>query len=188
MGLEAVCIASGPSLTESDVELVRNWREGSENRVVIVTNTTFRIAPWADWLYAMDRKWWEIHMAEVRKTFKGRLISNCSKAKILKVEHPSDLIRNFDPCGTSGTAALSFAIRLGAVRVVMLGYDNGKLNGQVHWHADHPKPLGNAGTLPAWNDRFKRLRTRYPKANVLNASRHTLLKMFPRVTLEEALV
>lgn len=184
--MEAVCIASGPSLTEDDVARVREWR--TEGRIVVVTNSTFRIAPWADWLYAMDRKWWEIHLPEIRKTFQGKLVTNNSHAKSLGVMHVNELVKRFNPCQNSGAAAISFAVRLGATRVVMLGYDCGIPKGKPsHWHGDHPRPLGNCGSQRRWPAQFQKLRDLYKAAEIVNASRASMLSVFPKVPLEQAL-
>ena len=42
---------------------------------VVVTNTTFRAAPWADVLYAMDRVWWRQYLEEARQSFTGQLVA-----------------------------------------------------------------------------------------------------------------
>lgn len=184
--MEAVCLASGPSLVAGDVELVRQWREGAD-RLVIVTNTTFRLAPWADWLYAMDRKWWEHHLKEVRSVFKGGLISNSAHARQLGITHTGDILKRFEPNQNSGAAAISLAVRLGASRVIMLGYDGGIVQGVTHWHGNHPKPLGNCGSQRRWPHQFQKLRDMYKGADIVNASRHTTLTVFPRASLEDAL-
>src|SRR5690606_3319410 len=72
---EVVCIASGPSLTADDCEAVKAWRAQEEGRGVIVTNTTFRLCPWADVLYALDAAWWKQYLREVRQVFTGALVT-----------------------------------------------------------------------------------------------------------------
>ena len=69
----AFCIASGPSLTAEDVELVRRWRLANtpEERRVIAVNTTFRMAPWADTLFASNDPWWVWARQEVGQ-FQGQ--------------------------------------------------------------------------------------------------------------------
>lgn len=185
--MQAACLASGPSLTAADVELVRQWRSESQDRIVIVTNTTYRLAPWADWCFAMDRKWWELHLKEAKATFKGELISNTAYAKQYGITHTNEVCKRFEPFQNSGAAAVSLACRLEAERVVMLGYDGGITKGKSHWHGDHPKPLGNCGSQRRWHIQFQKLRDAFPKAEILNASRHTTLRMFPTVRLEDAL-
>lgn len=188
MPAEAVCIASGPSLTPEDVELVRQWRMAKPDRLVIVTNSTFRAAPWADWLFAMDKKWWELHLEELRRVFKGRTITNNNHAKKLGITHTTEIVKRFDPFGNSGGAAISLAVRLGAQRVVMLGYDCGIPKGKPsHWHGDHPRPLGNCGSQRRWPKQFSLLAYRLKGATIINASRFTMLDVFPKMELEAAL-
>lgn len=47
-----VIIGGGPSLTPADVEYCRGRAK------VIVINTAYQIAPWANYLYARDFSWW----------------------------------------------------------------------------------------------------------------------------------
>lgn len=79
------------------------------------------------------------------------------------------------------------AIRNGAKRVILLGYDCQRSNDRTHWHGDHPKKLGNAGSLPRWASQFARMRRAYPNANVVNCTRETALQAFPRASLEDSL-
>jgi hypothetical protein len=51
----AICIASGPSLTQQDVDHCR-----SKGKVYAVNNV-HTLAPWADVLYACDQAWWDEH-------------------------------------------------------------------------------------------------------------------------------
>lgn len=50
-----VCVASGESLTRADV----NYCRGKAR--VLAINDNYRIAPWADWLYACDGRWWDVY-------------------------------------------------------------------------------------------------------------------------------
>ncbi len=182
---EAVCIASGPSLTAEDVELVRHWREASPDRFVIVANTTFRLVPWADAMFAMDDKWWKVNRAEVRETFKGQAychIGESAKGYAVRFENRKRMCLH----GNSGAAILSYCATGSFERIIMLGYDCSVSKGS-HWHGDHPKPLGNCGSLHRWPKQFENVRAYYPKANIVNASRRTVLKCFSLVSLEDAL-
>lgn len=185
-----VCIASGPSLTAADVERVRCWRAEAEagpstERAVIVTNTTFRIAPWADVLYGFDIAWWKHHVEEVDRVFSGE---RCSQAKLpsrYRVTH-LDKVPHF---GNSGSAAMYLAAHRGAKRIVMLGYDCQHTGGKAHWHGNHPGKLGNAGTVKSWPAKFAMLADALEKrgVEVVNASRVTALECFQRADLETAL-
>ena len=54
-GRPCVVVASGPSLTAEDVDYCR------ERAAVIVVNDNYKLAPWADVLYAADPEWWDLH-------------------------------------------------------------------------------------------------------------------------------
>lgn len=176
-GQTVVCIASGPSLTPEDCEAVRGLP-------CIVTNTTFRLCPWADVLFAFDGKWWDHYLEEVRRTFKGALMSHA-----IAVKPGVESVRGkpwFQHFHNSGASAISLAITGGASRVILLGYDCQRTGGKTHWHGDHPKALSNARSIANWPTQFKNV-ARYAASKsvpVLNASRATALTCFPRVTLE----
>lgn len=182
-GRTVVCIASGPSLTAEDCELVH--RAGHP---AIVTNTTFRLCPWADVLFGFDIAWWRTYRSEVEATFRGKCVTCSSQGHMLRV-FSMQCLPQFHHFGNSGTAAISLAVLGGASRVVLLGYDCQASNGRTHWHGDHPKELSNARSLRTWPAKFLLL-AQYAKrrnVSVLNASRETALTCFPRVRFEDAL-
>lgn len=174
-----VCIASGPSLTETDVEAVKAWRGRSADRRVIVTNTSFRIAPWADVLYAMDRAWWRLYAEEVRRVFHGERVapmSSCYGATSVSIKQ-----RN------SGAGAIALAISRGAEKIILLGYD-GRVTDKTHWHGDHPKVLGNAGVSDSWPGQFRDLaRDVRGSASIVNCAPGTAIDAFPVGLLADAL-
>lgn len=147
---------------------------------MIVTNTTFRVAPWADVLYAMDRQWWERYRDEVAATFRGALVSplaNCHGVRRVTFDHREN----------SGAGAITLAIHLGAQRIVLLGYDCQYTGGRRHWHGDHPPGLGNAGSINDWPEHFVRLARDLRQFNLVNCSRETALTCFARGDLEAEL-
>ena len=93
----------------------------------------------------------------------------------------------FKAFGNSGAGAIAMAVKAGASRVILLGYDCQKTGGQAHWHGDHPAGLGNAGSMPKWPEQFKRLAESIEDAEIINCSRETALTAFPRGELESAL-
>lgn len=181
----AVCLASGPSLNAADVETVKAWRQGQEGRGVVVANTTFRIAPWADALFAMDLQWWQEHRAEVDRVFRGLRFSTNQVPQECKVSRVPP--ETFKAHNNSGAGAIALACTSGAKRVLMLGYDCQKTGGKAHWHGDHPKTLGNAGGIDRWPAKFEALAADWPGVEIINCSRETALEVFPRMTLEQAL-
>jgi hypothetical protein len=130
-------------------------------------------------LFAMDCKWWETHGAEASKNFSGERISSGGFVHCTKVRfrHP----RN------SGAGAIALAAHWGASRVLMLGYDCQKTGGKAHWHGDHPKGLGNAGSVAKWPAQFQDMLRYLADVEVINCSRATALTCFPRGDLETCL-
>ncbi|EXF45267.1 hypothetical protein BAY1663_02346 [Pseudomonas sp. BAY1663] len=176
-GMTVVCMASGPSLAPADVEIVRQWREAADNRRVVVTNNTYQLAPWADVLYAMDRKWWEV----MKPQFAGERLT--AVHDVLGVPCSSS-----PKGGNSGSGAILLAAHRGAARVIMLGYDcQVGAGGARHWHGDHKKPLGNAVSLPKFYGQFRADARRITGVEVVNCSRATALDMYPLGILEDEL-
>src|SRR5690606_26699587 len=108
-----VCIASGPSLTADDCAAVKAWRKGEKGRGVIVTNTTLRMVPWADVLYAMDKVWWDQYGEEAEKTFTGE--------RWAPLRYPGVRREIFNRGKNSGVGAISLAAHWGARRIILLG-------------------------------------------------------------------
>ncbi len=128
----------------------------------------------------MDRAWWDTYIGEVRRGFGGRMISplrNC---------HGTQYVR-FDRGRNSGAGAIALAAHFGARRIILLGYDAQKTNGQAHWHGNHPRNLGNAGTANKWPAQFADMAKRLRGVEIVNASRATAITCWPRVDLEDAL-
>ncbi|MCU3444303.1 phage holin family protein [Enterobacter asburiae] len=77
--------------------------------------------------------------------------------------------------------------RIGASRVLLLGYDCSIRNG-THWHGNHAQ-LSNPDkfSVARWQDEFSRLRTVAGGVEIINCSRFTRLTCFPRQSLETAL-
>lgn len=176
-------LASGPSLTIADVEAVRTYALKNDCRVA-VTNTTFRLAPWADLLFFFDQAWWRVHSEEVLATFPGALVT-MSESK-----HPRVLSmrgQRFADYRNSGGAAISFAMYAGSTDIVLLGLD-GKpaADGRRHWHVQDRR-LGNAVSLPKFVKNFPVLANdaRARGVTVRNATRDTALTCFQKVALEE---
>lgn len=174
-----VCIASGPSLTAADCALVR-----ASQAFTIVVNTSFRLAPWADVLYAGDREWWHHHGAEALAVCAGaRWTASLDATERHGVRHRE--ARDFE---NSGYQAIELAVlEYGARRVVLLGYDMQHTGGRRHWHADHPAGMPNADEAAQWPARFSELPARFAHVEFVNASRATALTCFRRADLAQAL-
>lgn len=192
-GKTVAILGSGPSMSKAVAEAVR-----AAGLPTIVTNTTFRLAPWADMLYAADARWWEVYWKEVQ-SLPGLKVTCEADAPFHHVPELR-LMKNtgregFDPdpsCvrtgGNSGYQALHVAVHAGARRILLCGFD---LRGDTHWHGRHPEPLRNAGEglFPRWLEWYVTLyeALRPMDVEVLNCTPRSALQLWPNVELEDAI-
>ncbi|HJW51772.1 MAG TPA: hypothetical protein VJ501_07165 [Burkholderiaceae bacterium] len=180
-GKTVVCIASGPSLTPVDCARVKIM-----GYKTLVTNTTFRLCPWADILVGHDARWWRQYGAEVRVAFAGRKLAGQQAAK----QYGPEIVNWATVYQNSGALAVSCAVAAGVSKVLLLGYDaSPDADGRKHWHEDHPLGLDNCKSIERWGYQFGKLAAEAKAANVevINASRRTKLDCFPRAVLEDVL-
>jgi hypothetical protein len=184
-----VCIASGPSLTQEDVDHCRDKAR------VIVVNDNYKLAPWADVLYAADEHWWRWHkgvpdfqglkfsIEDSRgvATKSAQILKNTGREGLELRPHALRTGRN------SGYQAVNLAVHLGASRIILLGYDLQNTCGKSHWFGEHP--LKQRKEFDIWLEKFQTLVR--PLANlgieVINCTRQTALLSFPRKPLREVL-
>lgn len=203
-GETVAVLATGPSLTPADVEFVRGRAR------VIAVNDSYRLAPWADILYAADDKWWQWqyrdHAAAIA-SFTG--LRFCMEPGNLKKSRPAavkpewrvTVLKNagvtgleLDPSAglkngrNSGYAAINLAVQLGATRIRLLGYDMSLgRGGKAHWFGSHP--AGGSPQLTKFRLYFPTIAEplKASGVEVLNCSRRSALTCFPKVALERAL-
>lgn len=161
-------------------------------------NTTFRAAPWADALYACDLAWWDRHIDEVRQSFAGESWTQTPEAarrhglRFIEGRPGRGLSKErgvIHQGGNSGYQAIGLAVDQGAERIVLLGYDMQKTGGQSHWFGDHPQGLNKNSPYAMWVPKFDSLAAdlRDEGVEVINATRETALRCFPRMPIEECL-
>lgn len=193
----AVCIASGPSLSDEQLAAVRAAREADDVRVIGVNNT-YQRAPWIDAVLAVDLLWWKKHISAVRASgTTAELVtpdSNAEKAfHITRVRGSAADglgLHELHIGGNGGHAALNLAYLWGARRILLLGYDM-KLGpaGQRHWHADHPAPLIQDQLFAHWIKRFDSTARDLHRlgALVINCTPGSALHHFPHFDLQTGL-
>lgn len=185
-----VCVGTGPSLTQADVEFCRDKAR------MIVVNDAYKLAKWADVLYACDAKWWRWEKGA--QSFAGLKYSLQTSSALFK---GIQVIRNLgrdgltlDPTGVkaghnSGYQAINLAVHLGAARIVLLGYDMGRpARGPSHCFGEHPDR-----TQPPYAACIKAFQTLPgPLAaagiDIVNCSRSTALSCFRREAIDTVLV
>lgn len=155
-GQTVAIFASGPSMNAALAEQCRGLR------TIAINNQSFDCVPWADVIYGSDVKWWR-HYLSVVSTLPGRKISLEYGLPINGVEYLRPSSKVFDDRpeylstgANSGYAALCLAVKLGAVRVLLYGYDMGPRNGRMRRH-DYPANLASAPRFKEWIPRFRTL-------------------------------
>ena len=184
----ALIIATGPSLTQLDVDLGMG-----ECDFVIAVNDAYRMARRADILYACDLPWWHYHESSTRD-MKARWTTSAEAADYYGLNHiPGRFEGTFDTTGhgivygsNSGFQALNLAYALGHREALLLGFDMGHDSSEPkHFFGSHPPAVENPSPWPAMIDAFNRAAPVIKAAGmtVVNASRRTRLKCFPVETL-----
>jgi hypothetical protein len=189
-GHTAVIIAGGPSLTHADVAHCK----GRAHAVVV--NDGYRIAPWADLLYAADSAWWDCH--EGVAGFAGQRWTQSKPAALrwglrwIQSQHAygiSDKPTLIHSGQNSGFQALNITYLLGAKKIILLGFDMQPTRGKRHWFGNHPPELLQDSNYESWLTWFdlaaKQLVCR--GVDVVNCSRDTALTAFPRSTIQACL-
>lgn len=173
MSTTYVCIASGPSLTAADCDLVRQ-----SGLPTIAVNNSWQLAPWCDHLYAGDLAWWDANVASVPA---GPKRWSCTRQAVAK--HGLEYHEAWGEYN-SGLRAIELAFKLGAERVLLLGYDC-TVTGGTHWHGDHTGTKNPTADLcRKWQKQHARLPQR---DQVVNCSRETELQAYRLGRLENEL-
>ena len=185
--MSAICIASGPSLTQIDVEKCRH-----SGRTVYAVNDVYKLAPWADILYAGDGDWWDLHKGV--QDFAGeRWTTNDQTAAKWGLNHmpgTSQGLFNIVPpmCygKNSGFQAVNLAFLHGHRDIWLLGYDMGHEPGSPkHFFGEHPQKINRMSQYPAWVEHFRKAAPIMAEngLKITNMSRQTALECFERATL-----
>lgn len=186
-------LGCGPSLRGFDARVLRG-----RGRVIAV-NDSFRLAPWADVLYACDARWWQTRRASVRDTWTGRRMVTLENQidGVLRLRNSGEDGLETDPGAlrtgkNSGYQAIGLAYHFGASRIVLLGFDMriGR-HGEMHWNdrSETQTPQGFAGTLALMLPKFETLREPLATAGVqvVNATPGSALRVWQMMRLGDVL-
>lgn len=206
-GATCAVLASGPSMSQAVADAVKG-----RCKVIAVNNQGIdtvvddvlhpALAPWADILYAADRRWW-IENQKNARTFAGIKVTiepvggserlHFDDVFILK-NAGKDVL--FDPRpthlgggGNSGFHAVHLAAHLGATKILLCGFDMKAGPTGQHWFGEHPWCRDLKMCFDIFIDRFERSANAFRKQGVqiINCTPDSALKCFPFMTIEEAL-
>ena len=186
--MSAICIASGPSITEDDIQKCRMY----PGRKIYVVNDVYKLAPWADVLYACDGTWWDHHNGV--QGFKGaRWTTNDEAARRWGLNHmpgtSQGLFHTQPPMcygKNSGFQAINLAYLHGHRDIWLLGYDLGHDSGeQKHFFGEHPRAIDRPSQYADWLEHYRKAAPVMEAAglNIINMTRRTFLDCFERSSL-----
>lgn len=191
-----VIIASGPSLTQEQVD----YCQGKAR--VIAINDNYRLAPWADILYACDEKWWKWNPEALdfkgekwtqdkswneneRKRHEERGVNFIQSEARPGLSTKKDVIYQGS---NSGIQAINLAYLMGARKIILIGYDM-KLGekDKAHWFGDHPDKIKS--NYNAWFFFYKVIADQLSELGleIINSTIDSALTCFPKKELKEAL-
>lgn len=197
-GYTAIIVAQGPSLRDRCLQI--QVELASRLYPTICIKDTYRFAPQAHMIYACDRSWWfkrwkEREDLRAHKAVKVTLDWQKLDTKVpelywLKVGSSTTFVFEEGKVANgknSGHQCLNCVANMGARKIILVAYDMGFLNGITHCHDDHVKVDEQV---------FQQYRGEMEKAapalaargiQVVNVSRNSTLKCFPKMTFKEAL-
>lgn len=183
-GATAVVLATGESLTP-DVVAAVSVAHARGGCVAIAVNDAYRVAPWANMLYAADGLWWDVHWPKGAGDFAGFKVTAQPQVRFPVMVVESSGHRGYDERpgfirtgNNSGYQAIHVAAQMGARKIVVCGID---MQG-AHFFGLHSRPLRNTGNFTSYIERFRDLAP--PLAargiDVVNVSPRSALDAFRR--------
>lgn len=190
-----ICVASGPSLTQEDLNYIK---ENRTDHKMLVINDNYRLAPWAEYHYACDGKWWDHWINDVQKNYKGISFTQCRRSSqkynlnYTPGEHKPGLGKDkkIHFGSNSGYQAVNLCYLWGAKEIMLIGYDMGMgPKGEHHWFGNHPGRLHTQSPYDQFVKNFQKLAEDLEKegVKVINCSRRTALDCFEKQKLEKYL-
>lgn len=164
-------LAGGPSLMLETADRLRGRR-------VMVINSSYRLAPWADFLFFMDLPWFQ-RRREIVEAWPGMAITTSVDAKLAM---PRLRLVPLDGA-SSGHSAIQLAFAMCAARIVLLGYDMRKINGRSHHHDEYDTE--DPQMFVTFLRYFAGWSALYP--NVINCTPGSALTEFPTAALDDVL-
>jgi hypothetical protein len=180
--------ATGPSLMREDLDALRPHVD-----YAIAVNCAVFFAPWANEIFAADSVWYRYYGPKIA-WFKGNRVSRTHRAPNVVPWRGHGWARTG---GNSGHMAIQRGVDLGYKQIALIGFDQQKTGGRAHCHIDHPRQatdgkrtnMANANGVAAWPRLMARTAGDLLErgVTVINLSRETALRCFPRMTVERFL-
>lgn len=188
-------LAGGPSIRDQNLNLLKN-------KIVVGVNNSYLFGDLVTCCWFGDKRWFFWH-EEALKKYKG-LIFTCAPEdsypkRVIRFER--DLKKKYgispDPLkvswnGNSGASAIDFSIKMGASKIILLGFDMTiSKDNLTHWHGGHKQGsmAKNLAGMPynRFLQSFKPIKEDCDRLGieVINTSPISRIKEFPFMSLEK---
>lgn len=198
-GETAFVIGGGPSVAGEDLSVLEGGR-------VVVINSSYTVAPFADYLVFVDVRWYGAHAAALA-SFRGQIVTTSMAAKVAPGGHPllrlQKVAPNKEPKGlcevrncvvyqrTGLQPALNMLAHLEVARIILIGFDMQRSpKGKTHHHQPHP--WANRAGNKSWDLQMEQINfmvepLRRRGIEVINTSMASRLPWWPKVPLSKVL-
>lgn len=194
-GETAVVVGTGPSANDVSLEPYKGRAR------FFVIKSTWRLAPWADVLYGLDRGWWIANQGCPK--FKGLKFSPSPSAckvyalQYVKLKPQAQILtetKGVIGCGLahggghSGFQAINLAVQFGAKRILLVGFDMTLANGE-HWTNDRGVARADHGRTESWRKAMDLCAPQFKSlgVEVVNCTMKSALMQYPKSLLEVAI-
>lgn len=189
------CVAPGPSLTSETCDRLAGRCQ------VLAVNNAYQLAPWADWLYACDNRWWETYHADVANRFEGECWTQSpDAARDFGLQHVrmAPVSTRHERLSTTpgvihggyngGYQAVNLALHFGATRILLVGYDMRVVAGRHHFFGEYREPtLARTREYERWARAYDSIRPADYGLEIINCTPGSAIKAFPFMALDDAL-
>lgn len=201
-GKAVAIVASGPSAKSAGVDKLRGRLP-----VIGVKEAVYELCPWADVAYGCDVNWWKHRKGlqqfrGVKLGFDPKIVEGYPDVKLLKIPksvqrgvgdtYVNDIQMNEPGVvgggRNSGFQAFNFALQCGARRILLVAFD---MRGD-HWYGRNQWPKSHNASdhdKAKWAKHFDDAApvVRSLGVEVVNASMVSVIKAFPKKTIDQAL-
>ena len=193
-GKTAVLVATGPSLTPQQIDLLHQDHQAVRPVVIAINDAGLRAnlplaVPWAEILYGADRPWWEHYRPDfLGLKVSGENVPDFETIPLTMLSRGEKMPRapgRVVSGDHSGFQALGLALSLGASRVLMLGMDCG--GKPRNCHTNRPEKFLRDAPFADWASRYNQVPAQWPDVDIVNCSEQSAITAFRKAPLEEVL-
>lgn len=171
---EGVVIGGGPSVTQEQLDAVREWQ--GPDRIVMVVNKGFEKVPWADYVFSRDTQFLHKYQEELEDCGIQLVVGNVTFTPPWAIVKPTTSY-------ISGSAAIEALAMMGCLTIYLIGAD-GHHNGGTHWFEDY-KTLKNAPNIKEFDNFYTEALQIVGGVEVYNLSPGTAIEAIPTMDFKE---